>query len=178
MRLKDFDYFLPKQLIAQQPLERRDSSRLMVLDRTKHSIEHVFFYDLPRYLCSGDVLVANDTRVVPARLFGNKQSGGWVELFLLQCLENRTDDVQIWECLLKSRRKTRAPARIMLPQGLLADVLERMADDGRIYFSTNFRRFKFTEEMLNARSIHEISRQTVPPDFRNRRIHRCWLIEK
>lgn len=61
---------------------------------------------------------------------------------------------------------------------LLADVLERIADGGRVYFSTNFRRFKFTDQQLNARSIHEISRQTVPPDFRNQRIHRCWLIEK
>ncbi len=86
MELDDFDYNLPKELIAQQPLDRRDTSRLMVLRRDSQTIEHRSFSDLPAYLRPGDVLVANDTRVIPARLYGRKETGGWVELFLLKAL--------------------------------------------------------------------------------------------
>ena len=87
MQLKDFDYSLPRELIAQEPLKERDSSRLMVLDRRTQTIAHAHFYELPRYLQPGDLLVANDTRVIPARLYGKKETGGSVELLLLRFVE-------------------------------------------------------------------------------------------
>ncbi|MCP4715345.1 MAG: S-adenosylmethionine:tRNA ribosyltransferase-isomerase, partial [Deltaproteobacteria bacterium] len=77
MLLKDFDYALPKELIAQEPAGRRDASRLMVLDRGQGTIEHKLFHQLPDYLEPSDLLIANNTRVIPARLYGTKETGGW-----------------------------------------------------------------------------------------------------
>ena len=91
MRTSDFDYYLPPHLIAQSPAQPRDSSRLLVLDRASGSMEHSRFFHLPKYLREGDLLVMNDSRVVPARLFGRRaESGGRVELVLLHRLEGST----------------------------------------------------------------------------------------
>ncbi|MGC9048748.1 MAG: tRNA preQ1(34) S-adenosylmethionine ribosyltransferase-isomerase QueA [Patescibacteria group bacterium] len=97
MRLSEFDYFLPKELIAQEPVRPRDNSRLMVLNRQQKTIEHDFFYNLGKYLRPGDVLVANDSKVIPARLIGKKESGGRAEILLLKQI---SDD--IWEALVKN----------------------------------------------------------------------------
>ncbi|MDQ5850543.1 MAG: tRNA preQ1(34) S-adenosylmethionine ribosyltransferase-isomerase QueA [Chloroflexota bacterium] len=98
LRTDDFDYALPAELIAQTPVEPRDSSRLLVLDRANGAIEHAAFRDLPRYLRSGDLLVANESRVFPARLFGYKATGGKVELLLLRQRDERT-----WEALVRGK---------------------------------------------------------------------------
>ena len=104
MKTTDFDYYLPEELIAQTPIEPRDHSRLMVIDRITGYIEHSHFYDIERYLKSGDVLVFNDSRVIPGRLRGHRQdTGGKVELLLLHPV-----GPQQWECLAK-------PARSLLP---------------------------------------------------------------
>jgi S-adenosylmethionine:tRNA ribosyltransferase-isomerase len=95
MKTSDFDYFLPPESIAQTPLEPRDSSRLLVLDRETGTIEHAYFRDLGRYLHPYDLLVVNRTRVIPARLFARKSTGGRVEVLLL-----RRDDLLTWECLV------------------------------------------------------------------------------
>ena len=95
-----FNYELPAEYIAQQPTEPRDSSRLMVLHRADGRIEHRRFADIGDYLRAGDVLVANDTRVIPARLHGHKATGGAVEVFLLRPLD---DDGRLWECLTRGR---------------------------------------------------------------------------
>ena len=101
MRTIDFDYFLPSELIAQTPVEPRDSSRLMVLNRSDGSIEHCQFYELTNYLLAGDVLVFNDSRVIPARLVGRKvTSGGRVEILLLRRL-----DTSVWEVLVKPGKR-------------------------------------------------------------------------
>jgi len=126
MKLEEFNYLLPKELIAQQPLEQRDQSRMMVLNRNKGSIEHSFFYCLPEYLKKGDLLVANDTRVIPARIFGKKKTGGWVELFLLDFIENETENAQIWECLFKTKGKIEAGSNISFSINLNADLLENL----------------------------------------------------
>ena len=84
MRLSDFDYTLPKELIAQHPLKEREKCRLMVLDRKTHSISHKTFEDIPGYFNTKDCLVLNNTKVIPARLFGKRKTGGKVELFLLE----------------------------------------------------------------------------------------------
>src|SRR3712207_3045901 len=98
MRTDDFDYDLPSELIAQTPIEPRDASRLLVLDRANGHIEHAIFRDLPRFLKPGDVLVANESRVLPARLFGHKATGGKAEVLLL-----RRRDTRRWEALVRGK---------------------------------------------------------------------------
>jgi S-adenosylmethionine:tRNA ribosyltransferase-isomerase len=129
MELGDFDYNLPKELIAQQPLDQRDASRLMVLRRQEQTVEHRSFSDLPAYLHPGDVLVANDTRVIPARLYGRKETGGWVELFLLKALPDEPDGGHIWECLIKSKRRVETGMRVIFDEALSARMLERTGDE-------------------------------------------------
>ena len=86
MKLEEFDYHLPKELIAQFPCERRDESRLMALNRKERTISHRRFFELPEYLKAGDVIVLNNTKVIPARLFGRKTTGGLVEVLLIHPL--------------------------------------------------------------------------------------------
>ena len=102
MKTDDFDYHLPEELIAQTPVEPRDHSRLMVLDRASGNLEHRRFYDLPDYLRPGDVLVFNDSRVIPARLYATRASGGSAELLLLRRLEPGR-----WHALVKPGRRMR-----------------------------------------------------------------------
>ncbi len=147
MKLQDFDYPLPKELIAQTPAHKRDDSRLMVVDRSSGRIEHTVFHELPGYLNPGDLIVANNTRVIPARLFGTKKTGGWVELFLLNFLENGSAGSQIWEGLLKSRRKIDAPSTVFFSEQLRAEILEHMDSDTwrvQLYYQGNL------EEALSA----------------------------
>lgn len=94
MKTSDFDYFLPEELIAQTPLQKRDESRLLVMDRETGKLEHRHFYDILDYLNEGDTLVVNNSRVLPARLLGHRPSGGAVEVLLLK---DKGDNV--WECL-------------------------------------------------------------------------------
>ena len=89
MKLKDFLFFLPDELIAQQPCQKRDHSRLLFLDKKKEKIADLFFFQLPDLLQSGDVLVINDSKVIPARLFGKKPTGGILEILLLTRKETR-----------------------------------------------------------------------------------------
>ncbi|MEZ4583446.1 MAG: S-adenosylmethionine:tRNA ribosyltransferase-isomerase [Caldilineaceae bacterium] len=100
MRTELFNYELPAEFIAQQPAEPRDSSRLLVLDRATGALEHRAFSEIGAYLRTGDLLVANDSRVIPARLHGVKATGGQVEVFLLKQLD---DDGVRWECLTRGR---------------------------------------------------------------------------
>jgi len=124
MKLKDFDYSLPRELIAQEPLKERDSSRLMVLNRQEQTIEHSSFCKLPHYIKRGDLLVANDTRVIPARLHGKKQTGGKAEVLLLRFIENGGAGAHIWECLINSRRKLKPQTQIYFSPALQGEVLE------------------------------------------------------
>jgi S-adenosylmethionine:tRNA ribosyltransferase-isomerase len=124
MKLKDFDYSLPRELIAQEPLKERDSSRLMVLNRHEQTIEHSSICKLPYYIKRGDLLVANNTRVIPARLYGKKQTGGRAEVLLLRFLENGGAGAQIWECLINSRRKLKPQTQLYFSPALQGEVLE------------------------------------------------------
>lgn len=124
MRTEDFDYDLPSGLIAQHPADPRDSCRLLVLDRASGQIDHRVFSDLPEYLRAGDVLVVNETRVLPARLKGVKdETGGAVEVLLLRERYENT-----WECLVKPGRRLQPGARMLFGEGqlrgLVVDVLE------------------------------------------------------
>lgn len=122
MLVRDFTYHLPQELIARHPPEQRDGSRLMLLDRTSGSIAEDTFSNLQAYLRPGDLLVMNDTRVIPARLFGWKPTGGRVEIFLLRRMAGGPEQ---WECLLKSSKKFRKGQDILLESGMRGVVLSR-----------------------------------------------------
>ncbi len=128
MLLDDYNYNLPEELIAQSPLEKRDSSRLMVIDRGSKTIEHTFFSELPGYLEKGDLIVANNTRVIPARLYAKKQTGGSVEIFLLNPFNMNGSGHQVWECLVKSHKKIKPQTRLSLSKELHADLIENSGE--------------------------------------------------
>ena len=125
MKKSDFDFYLPEELIAQTPLERRDGSRLLALDKYTGEIEHRHFYDLPEFLKAGDCLVMNNSRVLPARLIGTRKTGGMVELVLLRDLgEGR------WECLSRPGRKTKPGTELSFGDGELNAVVEAVIEGG------------------------------------------------
>jgi len=126
MKVKEFDYFLPEELIAQTPLERRDSSRLLVLDKTSGDIDHKHFYDIIEYLDKGDTLVLNDTKVLPARLIGIKEETGAVIEILL--LKNISGDK--WECLVKPARRVKVDTIVSFGDGKLKAKCISEADEG------------------------------------------------
>ena len=128
MKTSDFSYYLPEELIAQTPLEQRDSSRLLKLDRQSGRVEHHHFYDIINYLQPGDCLVMNDSRVLPARLLGHRPTGGAVEVLLLRDLGNKR-----WECLCKPGRKMQVGNEVIFGNGdLTATVVEVKEDGNRI----------------------------------------------
>jgi len=128
MRVDDFDYQLPEELIAQVPLTDRDASRLMVLTRSEHLVEHKHFRDLPEYLRPGDVLVLNDTRVIPARLAATRPTGGKVEILLLT---PRGGDV--WECLARPGRRAQVGQTLTFAGGRMTGlVLGKTEYGGRV----------------------------------------------
>ncbi len=122
MKTSDFDYNLPEELIAQTPVEPRDHSRLLVYDRADRSIQHLHFYDLPRFLNAGDVMVINDTRVIPARLLGEKEETHVpVEILLLKRLEK-----DLWEALVRPGRRLAPGTWCSFGDGLLrAEIVDR-----------------------------------------------------
>lgn len=127
MRTEDFDYELPEELIAQTPVEPRDASRLLVYDRGADEVRHMHFYDLPDFLKAGDLLVRNNTRVLPARIFSFTKNGGKVEILLLKRL-NLTD----WEVLVKPGKKARPGAQLVVNNELSLTVLSTGEEGSRI----------------------------------------------
>ncbi len=125
LKTHDFYYDLPEELIAQTPLEQRDSSRLMVLNRETGEIAHKHFYDVIDYLNPGDCLVLNDSRVLPARLMGYRPTGGAVEVLLLRDLGNKQ-----WECLCKPGRKMREGDTVTFGDGELTATVRQVQEDG------------------------------------------------
>ena len=124
LRLSHFDFDLPPELIAQAPLPERSASRLMVVRRAAQTIEHASFADLPELLLPGDLLVRNETRVIPARLRGKKASGGQIEVLLVECLEG-----ELWRCMTRSSKPARIGSRLSFPGGIEA-VVEAEAEEG------------------------------------------------
>ncbi|MDD2365205.1 MAG: tRNA preQ1(34) S-adenosylmethionine ribosyltransferase-isomerase QueA [Desulfuromonadaceae bacterium] len=122
MLVKDFTYHLPEELIARYPAAQRDASRLMLLDRNSEVTAEDRFSNIDRYLKQGDLLVMNDTRVIPARLYGWKPTGGKVEIFLLRRLQEESEQ---WECMLRSSKKFSSGQSITLESGMSATVLSR-----------------------------------------------------
>lgn len=129
LKLSDFDYDYPKELIAKYPAEPRGSSRLMVVDRTKRTIEHRHFADIAEYFGPGDVLVVNDTRVFPARLYGNKEkTGARIEVFLLRELNAES---RLWDVLVNPARKIRVGNKLYFDDDLVAEVVDNTTSRGR-----------------------------------------------
>ena len=151
MKVTDFDYDLPKELIAQTPIEKRDESRLMVLDRSKETIEHKKFKNIVEYLKPGDVLVRNNTKVIPARLYGRKETGAHVEFLLLNNIEG-----DIWECIVRPGNKLHVGARVIFGDGLLkAEVLETMEGGTR--------KVKFSYDGIFNEILDKIGLMPLPP---------------
>ena len=135
MKTSDFYYDLPQELIAQDPLTDRSASRLMHLSIKDGSIEHRHFTDILEYLNPGDCLVINDTKVIPARLYGHKEeTGALIEILLLKRNEN-----DVWECLVKPGKKARKGTRISFGDGLLKGEVVDVIEDGNrlIHFEYN-----------------------------------------
>lgn len=152
MKTSDFYYELPRELIAQDPLEERSDSRLLVLHRSSGRIEHRGFKDIVEYLRAGDCLVRNDTRVIPARLFGRrKDTGAVVELLLLKRMEN-----DIWETLVKPGKKARTGARLDFGDGRLEGEIISVEEDGN-------RRIQFRYDGIFEEILDELGQMPLPP---------------
>ena len=151
MKTHDFWYELPEELIAQTPLEQRDASRLLVLDRVSGDINHRHFYDVIDYLKPGDCLVMNDSRVLPARLLGHRPTGGAVEVLLLRDLGDKK-----WECLCKPGRKMQPGNEVIFGDGeLTATVLEVREDGNRVV--------EFHYEGIFLEVLERLGKMPLPP---------------
>lgn len=125
MLLSEFDYELPEDLIAQLPADKRENSRMLVLNRGKHSISHKHFYDIVDLIEPNSLLVLNNTKVLPARLYGTKETGAKIEIFLLKQKENDS-----WEVLIKPSKRVKSGTIVKVSDELSVEVLERLEDDG------------------------------------------------
>lgn len=151
MELKEFYYDLPENLIAQVPIAKRDESRLMVLNRNAQTIEHKIFKDIIDYLEPGDCLVRNNTKVIPARIYGKKETGANVEFLLLNNIEG-----DIWECIVRPGNKLHIGTKVIFGNGLLnAEILEVMEGGTR--------RVKFTYKGIFNEILDQIGLMPLPP---------------
>ena len=154
MKKSDFSFDLPEELIAQTPMEQRDASRLLCLDKQTGAVEHRHFYDLPDLLREGDCLVLNNSRVLPARLIGIRPTGGAVELVLLRDLGGNR-----WECLSRPGRKTKPGQRILFGEGELQAVVEETVSGGN-------RIVRFEYEGIFLEVLERLGRMPLPPYIR------------
>ena len=151
MKLEEFDYYLPEELIAQVPIEKRDESRLLVVDKNQKTIEHKVFKNIIDYLEPGDCLVRNNTKVIPARLYGKKETGANVEFVLLNQIEG-----DIWESIVRPGNKLRPGTKVLFGDGLLeAEILDIMEGGTR--------KVKFTYQGIFNEILDKIGLMPLPP---------------
>ncbi|MCC8123737.1 MAG: tRNA preQ1(34) S-adenosylmethionine ribosyltransferase-isomerase QueA [Oscillospiraceae bacterium] len=155
MKTADFNFTLPEELIAQTPLEKRDSSRLLTLDKESGEIAHMHFYDLPKLLRKGDCLVLNDSRVLPARLAGRREPGGGAAEILL--LIDRGE--KVWECLVRPGKKVRAGTRLSFGEGLLTAEVLSVTEGGN-------RLIRFDYEGIFLELLERLGKMPLPPYIR------------
>lgn len=156
---KDYFYDLPEDLIAQDPLMDRTASRLMVLNRTTGKIEHKHFYDIVDYLNKGDLLILNNTKVIPARLYGVKEeTGAVIEVLLLKRVE---DKESTWECLVKPGKKARPGVRISFGDGLLIGEITDIIEEGN-------RLIKFEFDGIFEEILDKLGEMPLPPYIHNK----------
>lgn len=151
MKLEEFDYELPEELIAQVPIQKRDESRLMVLDRKEKTITHEIFKNIINYLEPGDCLVRNNTKVIPARLYGKKETGANVEFVLLKQLEGDT-----WESIVRPGNKLRPGTKVIFGEGLLQAEILDILEGGT-------RKVQFTYEGIFNEILDKIGLMPLPP---------------
>lgn len=152
MKTSDFYFDLPKELIAQTPLKQRDGSRLLVLDRATGEVEHRHFYELPQFLSPGDCLILNDSRVLPARLLGQRLPGGGACEILL--LIDRGE--QVWECLVRPGKKLRTGARVSFGNGeLTAEIVGEVEGGNRLV--------RFSYEGIFLEVLERLGKMPLPP---------------
>ncbi len=151
MKTSDFYYDLPEELIAQTPLEQRDTSRLMVLNKDSGEVSHKHFYDVIDYLQPGDCLVMNDSRVLPARLLGHRPTGGAVEVLLLRDLGDKK-----WECLCKPGRKMQVGSEVIFGDGELTATVVEIQDTGN-------RVIEFHYEGIFLEVLERLGKMPLPP---------------
>lgn len=154
MKLSDFDYYLPEELIAQTPADPRDSSRLMVLNRKEKTIEHRIFRDIVEYLKPGDLLVRNITKVIPARLYGVKETGARVEILLLEKISEG-----VWEALVKPGSKVKKGTKIILSEGVEVICKDYSQQGARIL------EFNCSDDKL-----FELGNAPLPPYIKNQKV--------
>jgi len=151
VKTSDFNYYLPEELIAQTPLERRDTSRLLHLDRVTGEVSHRHFYDLPDYLREGDCLVLNDSRVLPARLIGRRETGGAIEVVLLRDMGDG-----VWECLTRPGRKTKPGTKLVFGEDELNATVTDSAEGGN-------KLLKFEYEGIFLEVLERLGKMPLPP---------------
>ena len=151
MLLSEFDYELPEELIAQKPSEKRENSKMIVLKRAEHQILHKNFFDIVDLLDSNCVLILNDTKVMPARLYGYKDTGAKIEIFLLKEREDNK-----WEVLIKPSKRVRTGTELKISDELSAQVLMPLPDDGKWLVKMNFEGDFF-------KIIHKVGNIPLPP---------------
>ncbi len=152
MNVSDFNYELPKELIAQDPLEKRSESRLMVLDKETGDVTHKHFYDILEYINEGDCLVINNTRVIPARLYGSKEgTDAAIEILLLKRI-----DADTWECLTKPGKKARVGARISFGDGILVGEIIDIVEEGN-------RLIRFEYDGIFEEILDKLGEMPLPP---------------
>lgn len=151
MKTSDFNYYLPEELIAQTPLEKRDFSRLLHLDKVTGEVEHKHFFDLPDYLREGDCLVLNDSRVLPARLIGKRETGGVVEVVLLRDKGNN-----VWECLTRPGKKTKPGTKLVFGEGELTAIVTDCAEGGN-------KLLQFEYEGIFLEVLEHLGKMPLPP---------------
>ncbi len=152
MNVSDFNYELPKELIAQDPLEKRSESRLMVLDKETGDVTHKHFYDIIEYINEGDCLVINNTRVIPARLYGSKEgTDAAIEILLLKRI-----DADTWECLTKPGKKARVGARISFGDGILVGEIIDIVEEGN-------RLIRFEYDGIFEEILDKLGEMPLPP---------------
>ncbi|URZ16770.1 tRNA preQ1(34) S-adenosylmethionine ribosyltransferase-isomerase QueA [Clostridium felsineum] len=152
MQLEDFDYYLPEELIAQHPCDKRDECRLMVMNKKSGEVEHKIFKDIINYLNTGDCLVLNDTRVLPARLIGNKmETGGKMEFLLLKRIDKDT-----WETLVKPGKRAKVGAKFEFGNGILKAEVKSIGEDGN-------RIVEFQYDGIFEEILDELGQMPLPP---------------
>ena len=153
--LNTYDYDLPEKLIAQTPLEKRDNSRLLVFNRKNTEIEHKNFFDIENYLKAGDVLVINNTRVIPARLYGYKETGAKLEVLLL-----KRHSLKVWECLMKPAKRLHVGEELIFNEELKCKLLEILPDGNR--------KIEFIYDGVLEDILSRVGQMPLPPYIREK----------
>ena len=157
MKLEEFDFYLPEELIAQTPLLKRDTSKLLTINRKENTYEHKVFSDIIDYFNPGDTLVLNNTRVMPARLFGQKKdTGAAIEVLLLKNKEHN-----MWECLVKPAKRIKVGSIVSFGDGIMEAECVKVLDDG-------FRYFEFKYEGIFQERLDELGTMPLPPYIKER----------